>query len=132
MNASSEDVKNMLVAESALGLEYGTDLFIGSEPTSPKNCVTIYDTAGFPPYLGLSTTGYEYPSIQIIVRNNDYMTGWSLANDIKDLLHGQANETWNSTLYTLIACVSGPAHLDYDNNDNARFFINFNLQRRAV
>jgi len=132
MNASSEDVKNMLVAESALGLEYGTDLFIGSEPTSPKNCVTIYDTAGFPPYLGLSTTGYEYPSIQIIVRNNDYMTGWGLAESIKDLLHGQANETWSSTLYLVIICVSGPAHLDFDNNDNARFFINFNLQRRAV
>lgn len=131
MNAPSEDIKDMLEAESSsLGLTFATNLFIGKEPMLPKNCVTIFDTPGFPSYLGLNTVGYEYPSIQIRVRNSGYINGWNLANDIKNLLHGKKQETWNGTLYTVIICSSGPALLDWDDNNNARFIINFNLQRR--
>ncbi|KKL64285.1 hypothetical protein LCGC14_2166530, partial [marine sediment metagenome] len=45
-------------------------------------------------------------------------------------LHGKAGETWNATLYTVIYCSSGPALLDWDENNRPRFIINFNLQRR--
>jgi len=50
--------------------------------------------------------------------------------NIKNILHGRANETWNGALYTLIRCSSGPALLDYDKNQRVRFIINFYLQRR--
>lgn len=131
MKAPSDDIKDMLEAESSsLGLTFGTNLFIGKEPMTPRNCVTIFDTPGFPPYLGLHTVGYEYPSIQIRVRNSSYVVGWALANDIKDLLHGKHSETWNGTLYTAVYCSSSPALLDWDDSNNARFIINFNLQRR--
>lgn len=133
MQAPSVDIKNMLVATSALGLTFTTNLFIGKEPSIPKSCVTIFDTIGFPPYLGLAgEVGYEYPSIQIRVRNIDYQIGWNLINDIKDALHGRNQETWNDTLYSVINCSSGPALLDWDDNGNPRFVINFNAQRRAV
>ena len=131
MNASSEDIKDMLVAGS-LGLTFGTNLFIGKEEKTPRNCVTIFDAPGFAPDLGLVNQGYERPSIYIRVRNSDYMTGWALIENIKTLLHGQAQQTWNNTLYSVIYCTSGPAHLDWDDNMNARFFINFNLQRRSA
>ena len=133
MNIVSEDIKDMLVAEVALGLTFATNLFIGEEPITPKNCVTIFDTAGFAPQLTLTKgENYFYPSIQIRVRNTSYVTGWNLISDIKDSLHGRAQETWNDTLYSVIYCSSGPAHLDYDDNGNARFIINFNLQRRSA
>lgn len=132
MNVPSEDIKDMLVTDSGLGLSFATNLFIGVEPYSPKNCVTIFDTYGQPPDLGLTNQGYERPAIQIRVRNKSYIDGWALANDIKDLLHGRNHETWNGTLYTVIYCSSGPALLDWDDNNNARFIVNFNLQRRSA
>jgi len=132
MNNSAEDIKDMLVAESDLGLTFATNLFIGKEEKTPRNCVTIFDTTGYPPDLGLTNQGYERPSVQIRVRNADYTTGWNLIEEIKTSLHGRAQETWNDTLYSVIYCASGPAHLDWDDNGNARFIINFNLQRRSA
>ena len=134
MNASSVDIMRMLedYSDSALGLAFGIDLFIGREPTEPDNCVTIFDTTGGPAQLTLDEDNddYYYTSVQIRVRNRDYITGWDLIHDIMISLHGRAQETWNETLYTLISCSSGPALLDWDDNNRARFIINFNLQRR--
>jgi hypothetical protein len=132
MNSSSEDVKDMLEEDSSLGLEFGENLFIGKEPSSPQDCVTIYDTFGSPPQLTFDGKDslYEYPSIQIRVRNRKYQTGWALINDIMLSLHGRANETYNETLYTVIYCSSGPALLTWDDNEMVKFICNFNLQRR--
>lgn len=131
MNAVSEDVKDMLEAVSALGLQLGVggNLFLNFEPAKPNNCVTIFDTSGYPPWLGLNGVGYEYPSVQIRVRSIDQVTGWALINAIKNALHGTRG-TWGGTLYTVIYCASGPALLDWDDNNRCRFIINFNLQRR--
>jgi len=133
MNPSSKDIVEMLEAESSLGLTFATDLFIGREPTLPKNCVTIFDTPGFPPLLTLDEGDpvYYYPSVQIRVRNTSYLTGWNLIHDIMASLHGRANEvSSDGVLYTVIYCSSGPALLDWDENNRVRFIINFNLQRR--
>jgi len=136
MNAPSIDIRHILEAKDdssgSFDLIFGTNLFIGREPTTPKNCVTIYDTPGFPPYLGLTDTGYEYPSIQIRVRNTSYVDGWNMINDIMSCLHGISQKIWNETLYSVIYCSSGPALLDWDDNGNCRFICNFNLQRRVA
>jgi hypothetical protein len=135
MNATSEDVRDILVANSSLGLVFANNLFIGKEPATPKNTVTIFDTPGFPDELLLTGSGngnaYQYPSIQIRVRNTSYIAGWDIIESIKNYLHGRANETWNGTLYTVIKCSSGPALLDWDDNSNVRFICNFDLQRRV-
>jgi hypothetical protein len=131
MNASSVDIKDMLEAESTLGLVFGTNLFVGKEPAKSHNSVTIYDTTAFPPELALEgATGYEYPSIQIRVRNDNYLSGWDFITVITNFLHGKKQETINTTLYSLIACSSGPALLDYDEQNRPRFIVNFNIQRR--
>ena len=131
MNSPSEDIKDMLEDESSLGLVFKTNLFIGREPPKPNDCVTIYDTYGSPPLRTLDKGGsYFYPSIQILVRNGDYKEGWDLIQDIRTVLHGKAQETWNATLYTVIYCSSGPALRDWDENNRAHFIINFNVQRR--
>ena len=132
MNASSVDIVAMLVAETTFSLTFATNLFIGKEEKTPRNCVTIFDTSGYASDLGLTNQGYKRPSIQIRVRNASYIDGWNLIQLIEESLHGRAQETWNDTLYTVIYCSSGPAHLDWDENGNARFIINFNLQRRSA
>lgn len=132
MNSPSEDIKDILEAESSLALTFSNDLFISREPISPANCVTIFDTqGGIPPQLTFNRAEvYEYPSIQIRVRSKKYLTGWNLINGIKSLLHGRGHETWNGTYYSLITASSSPALLDYDESDRARFICNFNIQRR--
>ena len=136
MNSPSEDIKDMLVADTSLSLVFDptgeNNLFIAVEPTAPKNCVTIFDTLGRQPQLTLTGKGkdYFYPAVQIRVRNTSYVTGWALIQNIRTSLHGRAQETWNGTLYSVIYCSSGPAFLDWDENSRVRFIINFNIQRR--
>lgn len=131
MNSPADDIKDMLVADTTLGLTFATNLFVGTEPAKPDNCATIFDTPGFAPQLTLTKgENYYYPSIQIRVRNRDYRTGWALIQDIMVSLHGRSQETWNGTLYSVIYCSSGPAQLDWDNNGNCRHICNFNIQCR--
>ena len=133
MNSVSDDIMSILEAESSLGLTFGTDLFIGHEPSTPNNTVTIYDTGGQSPQLTFNRDEkYEYPSIQIRVRNVSYPDAWEIINDIKDVLHGRAHETWGGSYYSLIRCFSDVGFLDWDNNKRARFVVNFGVQRREV
>lgn len=132
MNAASVDIAAMLVADGSLDLTVGDNLYVGREPDSPDNCVTVFDTPGGPPQLVLGTDGNDYysPTVQVRVRNNDYRIGYNLAHDIMVSLHARGQETWNSTLYSVIKAMSDPAQLDWDQNDRARFVVNFELQRR--
>jgi hypothetical protein len=114
-------------------LVFGTNLFTNHEPANPTNCVTIFDYSGQNPWLGVDgNVGYEYPSIQIRVRNRKQVDAWNIIENIKDSLHGKAQETWNGTLYSLIRSIGSPALLDWDTNGNVRLIINFNIQRRSV
>lgn len=131
MNPCSEDIKDFLESESSLALTFATDLFIAKQPLSPDNCVTIYDTPGAPPALWFDASEvYDYPSIQIRIRNINYLNGYSMAQALKTYLHGQAHITINSTYYSLIQCMGDPAFLEWDEKGRVHFIINFNLQRR--
>lgn len=136
MNAPSIDIVEILEASGESSgfadLVFGTNLFVGKEPSNPKNTVTVFDTPGFSPELNLETQGYEYPSVQIRVRNSSYVNGWNLIERIKDALHGLSQQTVNGTLYSVIYCSGSPALLDWDDNNNVRIVCNFNLQRRVA
>lgn len=130
MNPASVDIKDMLKDDSSLELTFGTNLFIGREPSSPDNCVTVFDTPGAPPLLTFARgENYYYPSVLIRVRNRSYQDGWTLINDIKVLLHAKNHETWNETNYGIIICSGDPAFFDWDETGRARFIANFNIQR---
>ncbi len=128
MNPFSEDLKDMLEAESALGLTFGTDLFIGSEPPEPDQCVTIYDTGGQSPDVHIE---YRRPTAQVRVRSNAYRDGWVLANDILEALNGKHEETWNSTRYLTIWTLSDVLYIGKDQNDRFLFTVNFLTHRTS-
>lgn len=134
MNSFAEDVKDMLEAQSSLGLTYGTNLFLEYEPDGPKilnDIVTIFTTPSFPPDLNLDPSeSYFYSSVQIRVRDKKRVDGMALARNIMDYLHGLAQEEWNGTLYTVIQAMGEPAPLDWDTNDRIRIITNYNCQRR--
>jgi hypothetical protein len=129
MKSVSEDIKLMLET-----LVQDLDLFpigIGKEPEEPIDHITLFETSGYPHQLTFNRAEkYEYPSIQMRIRCYNYVDGYEQGDKIKDTLHGRGGETWNGTYYSLIACVNGPFLLDYDKNQNARFILNFNIQRR--
>lgn len=130
MNAGSIDIKEMLEAETELGLVFSSNLFIGREPAEPHNVVTIYDSNTAPPHTTFDGSVYNYDTVQIRVRNKKYLDGYVLCQAIRDSLHGRAQETWGGTLYSSILCTSGPATLGWDDNNRVMFSINFQLQRR--
>jgi hypothetical protein len=130
MNAPSVDIKDMLEADSALGLAYKTNLFIGREPSKPIDTVTIFDFSVRKPSISLDKQNYYYTAPQIRVKSNNYVDGWNLIDSIMNSLQGRANETWNGTLYTLIQVASGPMLFDWQDNGPVRFIINLNVQRR--
>jgi hypothetical protein len=130
MNAPSVDISEILEAISSLGLTFGTNLFIGREPTTPDNTVTIFDTPGSPPQLTYAQgENYYYPSIQIRVRNNSYINGYNSIKAIMDELHAYGPEAINGTVYNLIKCSQDPFLIDYDENGRARWICNFDIQR---
>lgn len=134
MNMPSEDIKDMLTEDGSLSeLQFGENLFIGAEPSTPDNCVTIFDSVGRAPMLTLDKqTNYEYPSAQIRVRNSSYPDGWAQINDVIASLHGRAGEEWNDALYDVIRCTASPAFMAWDDNGRAIFVANFDLQRKEV
>lgn len=132
MNSTADDVKEMLETESSLGLVFPTNLFVGREPTSPDNCVTLFDTGGFGPLVTLDgANNYFYPSIQVLVRNRSYPAAYDLIHSIVSTLHGRSNEVIDGTTYLSIVCASEPAFLDWDENGRVHFVSNFHIQRRS-
>ena len=130
MKSSSEDIKDMILAEMP-ELVFGEILHISREPISPENTITIYDTPSAPPMLTYKRgEEYEYPAIQVRVRNIDFQTGWDLAERIKNILHARGREVWNDVYYSIIACSSGPNMLGWDENDRVLITVNFEIQRK--
>lgn len=133
MNSPAYDIADYLSEISSLALTKGTDVFVGTEPTSPDDCVTVYDTNTGAP--GLTTdpdeTRVEYPSIQVRVRNNAYDSCWSLADEIKNTLHGLNKLIQNETTYLGMWCASGPFNMGKDGNNRTIFVVNFDIVRQV-
>lgn len=133
MNAPSIDIKDMLEGNSELGLVFSDNLYISREPAKPNNCVTLYDTPGEPDGLSLDRKErYEYPSVQVRIRNVGYVAAWDLMDDIRMFLHGKAHEEWNEAYYTVIKVSNGPLFLEYDENNRVVIVVTFQIQRRPV
>lgn len=129
MNLVTVDMMSLIV--DGTDLTPGTDLFIGREPASPDNIVTLFDTPGGGPWLGMRKEDgrYDYSAFQIRIRNRGYDEAMSLGWDLVGILHGIGNQTINNTLYTLVEALDDPALLDWDDNNRARVVVNFAIQR---
>ena len=128
INAPSEDIKDMLESsESGLGLVTGTDLFIAIMPPEPNNVVVIRDSVGFRQLQ----YGMERPSIQVVVRNNEYKLGYELIKNIKYYINDKNGETWNGTKYISIANSSDIGFMGQDADNRFEWSMNFQIHRTA-
>jgi hypothetical protein len=86
-------MKNLLTAVVAYLVSqnvgtFGTNLFIGFEPATPKNVVTLFSTGGRPP---TALGGKEYPTMQVRIRNESSQGALTVADTIYSLLHQQSD-----------------------------------------
>ena len=116
-----DEVGSYLAANSVGTL--GTDLFIGFEPPTPMDVVTLYPTGG---RASSPERDKEYPTMQVRVRNETYPDGWSKAMEIYDLLHRQLDEDSLSTIRGRCFAVQGqPAFIGRGENEEFIFVQNF-------
>ena len=95
-----------------IGLDKGTNLFVGSEPNTPADCSTLYDTGGRAPYQDFDGSNWVYhPSVQIRVRNAAYLTGDILIRDIRDGVKQIVHTTLSGTRYEGVFLASDVIHL---------------------
>ena len=130
MNAPSIDIKDLMVLEGTW--EFGTDLFIGTQPTTPMNCTTIFDTSTNPPDGTVSGNKvFLHESLMMWVRNSSYEAAYLEAQAIISILHNKARFTLSSTYYLYANLQSGPNTLTEGGEDYSEFSINFELLRKS-
>lgn len=129
MNPTAEDVKDLLVAaSSAIGLDFGIDLFCFLQPDEPDLCATIKDSGGFDPDPQFR---YDRPTIQVLVRGNrnEYQEAYTVAETIKEFLRQTADETVNGTRYVGFWVLADIFPLGWDEKGRPEFTINFRVHR---
>ena len=131
MNPTSVDIKDILVSEG--GFTFGTDLFIGTQPPTPLNCVTLFDTTTSPPDGTIDGNNVFFQEgLMLWVRNESYEGAYLQAQGILSLLHNRAGFTQNETFYLYCNLQSGPNALgEGDDEEGTILTLNFNLQRKS-
>lgn len=122
MSSVARDIAQML-EDNGVGV-FGTDLFVGREPASPPNAITVYDTGGGDPFPGVSS---DNPSVQVRVRNASYLDGWDKAITVKDALFGIGHVTVNGRLFQSVWMTGDINPIGRDDNDRIRFTLNFSM-----
>lgn len=128
MNCPARDIVTILEGSEAGIGTFEQTLFISREPTSPDNCITVYDTGGFDPEVGYD---YQRPTVQVRCRNKSYEAGWTLLDEVKSILHGLNNEVVGGARYIGIWTMSDITCIGYDTNNRALFTINFRIHRTS-
>lgn len=129
VNPCSIDVKDMLVA-AGLGLTIKETLFVGFEPATPDECVTVLDISGWPARGTMDhAETYRYDAVQIRVRGRQYTACANRIEEIIEALQEQSHSVWNDTRYELIKPVSSPTFIGWDTSGRCQFLATIELQR---
>lgn len=104
----------------------GDDLFLGFQPDSPDNCITIYDTS--PPVLPESQ-GLQVDNMtcQVLVRNEDYLQ----ARDIMGAIHHKIvgyDGLMGDFDVTAVFIEQAPASIGLDEKGRAEWSAHYRLR----
>lgn len=127
MGIPSIGIKDLLLAKGyAFGGSLDWAVYIGKQPDSPDNCVTIYDSGGGTPSpLWL----LDYPHVQVRVRsrNGQYQEAMVTAKDIKSIILGQPSQDLNGDRWVQFNLAGDIGFMGYDKNERPEFVLNFEL-----
>jgi hypothetical protein len=99
MNLPSIDIKNFLVTEGVGSFgenPSGWSIFLGHEPETPDETITIYDTPGERPHPKWLL---DYPRFQVRVRSFNYEDAGNKAEEVKSVLLGLLPQDIGGTRY---------------------------------
>jgi hypothetical protein len=127
MNDVATEIATYLEDESIGTI--GTDLFVGDQPDSSDNVISVFNTGGYQPDKYLPTAK---PTVEVLVRNKSYASCASKIQDVVDLLHNQYNVTLVSggNYYFYIRLVAEPSSLGRDEKGRQEFSANFEIKIR--
>ena len=133
MTSAGEDLVAYL-ANAAIGTP-GTDLFLGHRPDL-ATAITVVETGGPAPYHDYGPEEIiDHPTVQILVRNPNYLVGRAKADQIRDALDGIANWPVNGTRYLSIEAMNDPVYLgkvSTNVGESHEFSLNFATMRERA
>jgi hypothetical protein len=115
----------------SLDLALGTNLFAGTLPDEPDDCVALLEYPGGPVdhVFGQGTPEQHKPRVQVVVRNTDYLTGRDQIDAVTTALESIVNQTINSVLYLRVEQQQDPFALHRDPARRFFFACNFECNR---
>lgn len=120
------DELQVYLAGAGLGLVFGTNLFAGFQPDTPNAVVVLYEYMPAEPgdFMGPQAPGYENSSLQVKVRDADYVTGRTTARAVYDALRVVTSMTLSGTPYIAIRPQTTPYLLDRDQTRRVNHVFN--------
>ena len=107
----------------------GTNLFLGTMPETPDECVAVYENSGSAPAFTMGPGGIviDYPMIQIVARagREDYPTARDKAESIRILLASVLESTISSVNIMRIEPMGSVNPLGVDSKFRPMVSVNF-------
>lgn len=132
MKSPAHDVAIFIAGKSGLGSLGGTTdwrVGVGSEPTSPPNAITLYDTGGPGPDTD-QMDEFEV-TFQVRVRCTLYSDGYQRHVDIKNLLIYDTPLVMDTSIFSGIEMTTEPQSLGRDDGDRDIIVANYRGRRTA-
>ena len=97
-------------------------VYIGYTPAEPDTCITLNQTAGFPP-----DAQHQYSSIglQVLTRSNDYVTASELAHRVFSKFQSLSKS--NSTIEQLVQILAQQNPYPLGKDEQSRFLFTQNF-----
>lgn len=121
------DIATYIGQRLSSSLTLGTNLFVGFEPVSPDNCVTVYSTMSDGSEYTLEGAVLEKNRVQVRVRNIKPFDGLSLMSSIADLFDPGTKITVNNNTYQLVLKVGRIYNIGVDERMRTVFVLNLDV-----
>lgn len=113
----------------------GMDLFLGPIPDMAA-AITVVETGGPAPYHDYGPREViDNPSVQVLVRNPNYLAARVSADKVRDTLDGIANATVTGGSYLSITAMNAPTYLGKtatSQGETHEFSLNFATMRKRT
>lgn len=120
-----QDLRLYLIQELQLNEK---DIWVGQIPIKYNNCIVLVQTGGIQDNTG--TSNLRQPTIQVIVRNNSYITAYETSYEIHNVLHRTNNLELDNSNIMHIHNLQEPQEVEVDNKNRSVFSCNYHIYVR--
>lgn len=111
----------------------GTDIFLGSQPDSPDNCITLYDESA-PTLEESDAFNIDTGGVQVMVRNTDYLTAkatlTTIHQKVSGFRHGKfvASGPWIRQTHI----TTPPSSIGKDEDDRHEWVVHYSFEYEST